>query len=207
MNENMIKKEALSFIGGGTADKKLIKSFLNNRIIIFNEDVEDCIIEDLMLYILKWNEEDKDIPVDNRKKIKIYFNSYGGDAHIAGAFCSLVEVSRTPIMAVALGTVASAAYHMYIACQERVAFENSIFLQHEGEMSMEDSSSKLRDRINFYDIMEKKFKNNVLENTKMDEKFYDDIYKVEFWIYSDRAKELGIVDKIIGQDCTIDYIF
>lgn len=40
----------------------------------------------------------------------------------------------------------------------------------------------------------------------MDEKYYNDVYKVELWIYADKAKELGIVDKIIGQDCTIDEI-
>lgn len=132
------------------------KKFLDKRIIIFNEDVNDAIVEDMMMYIFKWNQEDQDVPVNSRKKIRIYFNSYGGDAHICGAFCSLVKASKTPVVAVALGTVASAAYHMYIACHERIALDNSIFLQHEGEMSIEDSSSKLRDRMNFYDKMEER---------------------------------------------------
>lgn len=187
-------------------DAKELKRLFEKRILVFNDDVNDTIVEDLMIHIIKWNQEDKDVPVASRKKIRVYFNSYGGDTHICGAFCSLVKASKTPIVAVALGTVASAAYHMYIACHERIAFDNSIFLQHEGEMSIEDSSSKLRDRMNFYDIMEERFKENVLNNTNMEEKYYDDVYKVELWLYADKAKELGIVDKIIGQDCTIDEI-
>ena len=59
----------------------------------------------------------------------------------------------------------------------------------------------------FFDSMEERTKQHVLERTKMTEEFYDKVYEQEFWFYADEAKELGVVDKIIGQDCTLDDIF
>jgi len=84
--------------------------------------------------------------------------------------------------------------------------KNSTFLQHEGELEISNSTSKFKNTINFYDNMEERFKQNVLKYTNMTEDYYDSIYTTEFWLYADEAKELGIVDKIIGVDCKIDEI-
>jgi ATP-dependent protease ClpP protease subunit len=58
----------------------------------------------------------------------------------------------------------------------------------------------------FFDCMEERTKEYVLERTKMTEEFYDKIYEQEYWMYADEAKDLGVVDKIIGVDCTFDDI-
>ena len=41
----------------------------------------------------------------------------------------------------------------------------------------------------------------------MTDEFYDKIYDQEWWIFADDAVEYGIVDKIIGKDVDIDYIY
>ena len=56
--------------------------------------------------------------------------------------------------------------------------------------------------------MDGRFKQHVLDNTIMTEEFYDEKYQQEFYFYADEeGKELGIVHKIIGKDCKIDYLF
>lgn len=184
----------------------IVEENFNRRIIVFNDEVNDNLIENCILYILKWNRDDKDIPRNKREKIRLYINSPGGDSFVAGHLCSVIESSITPIVGVAFNMVASAAYHIYIACHERIAFMNSTFLQHEGELEISNSTSKFKNTINFYDNMEERFKQNVLKYTNMTEDYYDSIYTTEFWLYADEAKELGIVDKIIGVDCKIDEI-
>ncbi len=185
---------------------QLFEENLENRIIVINDEINDSLIENCMLYILKWNREDIDIPKKKRQKIKLYINSIGGDAFIAGQFCSLIESSETPIVAVAFDMVASAAYHIYVACPERIAFENSTFLQHEGELEISNSTSKFKNTIDFYDKMEERFKQNVMNHTLMSDEYYDSVYTSELWMYADEAKELGVVDKIIGIDCKLDEI-
>lgn len=189
-----------------TTDDKLCEENLNRRILVCNREINDSLIEDYMLYILKWNREDLDLPIKKRTPIKLYINSIGGDSFIAGQFCSMINTSDTPIHGVALSMVASAAYHIYISCHKRYAFENSIFLQHDGEVEFANTPTKARDTMNFLDLHEEYCKQNVLNHTLMDEDYYDSVYQTELWMYADKAKELGVVDKIIGIDCKIGEI-
>lgn len=50
----------------------IVKEHLNERKIILNEDIDDNVIENICLMIMKWNQEDKYLPVSKRKKIYIY---------------------------------------------------------------------------------------------------------------------------------------
>ena len=58
---------------------EIIKNHLNDRRIIINQEITDDLLENVCLMILIWNSEDKNLPVDKRKKIFIYINSDGGD--------------------------------------------------------------------------------------------------------------------------------
>ena len=51
-----------------------------------------------------------------------------------------------------------------------------------------------------------KTKQHVLKYTKMTEEFYEEHIDREFYMYEDEAKELGCVDKIIGEDSDLDEI-
>lgn len=185
----------------------LFEENLNNRILVLNRDIDETLIEDYMCFILKWNRDDKDIPRKKREPIRLYINSLGGDSFIAGQFCSLIESSETPVVGVAFGTVASAAYHIYISCHERYAFRNSTFLQHEGDLIISNTSTKAKNTMEFFENMDERYKQNVLNNSNMSEEYYDSIYTDELWMFADKAKEFGVVDKIIGIDCSIQDIF
>lgn len=200
--------ESLMFSGAPipTPYDRLFEENINRRILVMNEDIDDSLIDNIMLFILKWNREDIDIPRKKREKIKLYINSPGGDGFTAGQFCSLIESSETPIVGVAFNMVASAAYYIYITCHERIAFDNSTFLQHEGEMELSNTTSKFKDTFEFYDDMEQRFKDLILRHSNMSEEYYDSVYNKELWLYANQAKELGIVDKIIGVDCKLDEI-
>lgn len=47
---------------------EIIKNHLNDRRIIINQEITDDLLENVCLMILKWNSEDKNLPVDKRKK-------------------------------------------------------------------------------------------------------------------------------------------
>ena len=183
------------------------KECLENRILVFNQDVDDNLVEDIVLYILKWNMEDKDLPVEKRTPIKIYLSSTGGDSFVAQNVVDVIMNSKTPVIGVALSLVASAAYHIYLACHERISFSGSIFLQHDGTINISNSSKKAQDTFKFFEELESKNKDFILSRTNMTEDFYNKIFESEYWMLADEAKELGVVHKIIGQDVDIDYIF
>ena len=185
---------------------EIIKENLDQRILVLNDEINDAVLENYILYILKWNREDKDIPVDKRKPITIYINSPGGSSMDGFNLCDTIMQSITPVKTVCFALAASMGYHIFIAANERIAFKNSVFLQHDGEICVANSRSKAKDTMKFFDNMEERTKQYVLERTKMSEEFYDKIYEQEYWMYADEAKALGVVDKIIGVDCFIEDI-
>ena len=189
-----------------TAWDELYREYLANRILVLNAEIGDDIIEDYVMYILKWNSEDKDIPINKRRKIRLLITSPGGSTFTANILSDVIMQSKTPIIGVALDMVASAAYQIYLACDERIAFQNSVFLQHEGELSMENSRSKFKQTVEFFDRIEQRAKDYILSRTNMSSEFYDEIYDQEYWMDVSKAKELGVVHKIIGEDCDIEEI-
>ena len=78
---------------------------------------------------------------------------------------------------------------------------------HDGSVTINNSTSKAKDTMKFVEELDSRAKEHVLSRTTMSEEFYDNHYDVEFFLYADKAKELGIVDKIIGKDCTLDDIY
>ena len=174
--------------------------------LVFNNDVTDDVVEDLIMWILWWNKEDKDLPIEKRKKIRLFITSPGGSSFSGNILSDVILHSKTPVMGIALDLCASAAYSVYLACHERVGFGFSSYLQHEGEIAIENSRSKAKSTAEFLDTMADKEKEFILSRTNITSEYYDEVYEVELWMDAHRAKELGIVHKIIGEDCDIDYI-
>lgn len=186
--------------------EELYRECLDRRVLMINDNITDELIDEHIMYILKWNLEDKDIPVDKRKPIKLYISSPGGNSFVSNILQDVIEQSKTPVIGIGMDMVASAAYYIFLACDERIVFKNTALLQHEGDIEVGNSSRKAADTMAFFDTMENKTKEFVLAHTNMTAEFYDEIHVREYWMYPERAKELGVIDKIVGVDCDIDYI-
>lgn len=185
-----------------------IREDLENRILLINEQITDVVVDEQVMCILRWNAEDKDLPVEKRKTITIYLNSEGGSSFDGQALIDVMLASKTKIRTVGLGMVASMAYLIFLAGHERIGFLNTAFLQHEGEAGVSGlSASKAKETMAFFDDMEDRAKKYILSRTNITEENYDKFYKREWWMFSQEAKENGIVDMIIGEDCDIDCLF
>lgn len=94
---------------------EIIKNHLNDRRIIINQEITDDLLENVCLMILKWNSEDKNLPVDKRKKIFIYINSDGGDCVLGTQILSQITYSKTPVVTVGFAKCASMASYILAA--------------------------------------------------------------------------------------------
>ena len=193
-------------MGTGVYDE-LMKYYTDKRVLIVNKDIDNSVIESYAIRILRWNDEDKNIPSDKRQPITILIHSCGGDLFSTLFLIDIIKQSETPICTVGMGLVASAAYYIYINGHDRLAFENTVFLQHDGTITIADSNSKVKDFMAFNDLMEERIKESILIRTKIDSDFYDKTFDKEYYFFADKGKELGVVDKIIGQDIKLADIF
>lgn len=187
---------------------EIIRENLNRRILIFNEEVTDAVVENYILHILKWNREDKEkgIPVDKRTKIWIILNSPGGDKLAGMMVLDVIQNSITPINCLIVSLAASMASYIPMVCKEVFAFSHSVVCMHDGDVGVGMSTRKASDVMNFIRSCDEKLDEIVLNNTKITENFLNEIADREYYIFAKEAKELGIIDYIIGEDCTIDDI-
>ncbi len=180
---------------------------LDERRLYINDVIDDDVITNIGYHILRYNRLDKGIDVKERHPIILYLNTDGGSVYSGNALISIICSSITPVYTVNLGRCFSAGFLIFIAGKKRYALSNSIFLLHEGQNADINATGKYFDRATFEkNVIEKKIKEHVLDKTAITSKMYDKKYRVDWYMDVEKAKELEIVDYIIGEDCTIDDI-
>lgn len=185
---------------------EIIKTNLSERKLLINTEISDALIERIVLMILKWNKEDKNLPVEKRKKIILYLNSIGGDVCSGNAIIDAITTSKTPVITVALGQCASMCSYILMAGSERICFPHSIVLLHDGSSGYCTTSNKGRDIQKYYDSLDSKISEFVKTHTNMTDEYLESIKDRELYLWGTEAKEKGIIDKIVGVDVDIDYV-
>lgn len=187
---------------------ELLRGMLGERIIVINDTISIDILEAASLQIIKFNKQDKDIPREKRSPIWLYIQSPGGSVMSGLNLIDIIDSSETPVYTVCFSNCSSMAFHIFISGHKRFAFKNSILLNHDGEVSLSNSSSKAKDTMAFFNSLEDRIKNHVVSKTKIDPDFYDSIYEKEYYMYAnEEGKILGCVDYVIGEDVSLNDIF
>ena len=162
---------------------------LANREIFWNCDVDTDLV-DFSWQILEWNRE-------NRKPIIIYINSDGGCLNSTMNFIDMIKLSKTPVITIAMGKAYSAGGLLLMAGHKRYIFKDTTFLLHDGSTGAFGSVSKVVDSLEFTQKTEKRMKEFILANTKINEDLYDKNYRRDWFMFSDEIIKYGVADKII----------
>lgn len=178
----------------------------NPRMIVLNTEVTAETMSVISTSIALINKEDKDIPVEEREPIIVWIDSPGGSVISGMGVANIIECSTTPVIGVVCGSACSMACLLSMAFDTTYSFKDSIFLLHDGEFAVDNSTGKFEDAIKLYYMLEDKKKNFITSHTKITEEYYEKNYRKELYLSADEAKELGIIDYIIGEDVDLDEI-
>jgi ATP-dependent Clp protease protease subunit len=182
------------------ADPSLANFYIDlaNRTYWLNDEINNYTF-DLVQYIVRWNREDKDIPVEQRKPIRIIVDCPGGHLSVSETVSNIIKMSKTPVHAIALGYVASGATVIYLSCHKKYALPNSVFVLHKGSCSgvsgtydeivafARDYEKQMEVLIGFY-----------IDNTKYTEEEIETNIQTDWYIRTEEALEKGIVDEIVS---------
>ena len=80
---------------------------LDERIIWIDDEITEGNTIPVTKAILRWNKEDKDIPIEERKPIKILIFSPGGDLYTTLALVDIMLLSKTPVYTYNMGIAMS----------------------------------------------------------------------------------------------------
>lgn len=180
---------------------------IEERRLYISSDIESDVIDNIAYHILRYNRIDKDIPVEERKPIILYLFTPGGEVDAGWGLIDTILASKTPVYTVNQGMCASMGFLIFLAGHKRLTMPSAQFLMHDGSTSGWDSTAKMKDRIEFETVqLEQMTKKYIISKTKIDDKLYDEKYRVEWYMLPQEAKRYGICDLIVGEDCTIDDI-
>lgn len=191
--------------GGLLSDIFLVKD-LKQRKLFLNADIDQWSVEDVVKHILQFNKEDSGKPTEERKPILLYITSKGGDVDSGFEIIDTICMSKTPVYTINIGFQYSMGFLIGLAGHKRYATRHARFLMHDGSNFVWDSSAKVKDQMKFQEVSEQRIKEYILNHSKITSEEYDNKYRVEWYMFSDEAKEKGFVDYIIGEDCEIDEV-
>lgn len=170
---------------------------LQRRTFWISDEINDDLMYELSHYILKWNYDDKEIPEMERKPIYLLINCPGGDLDAYASICSMIELSKTPVIGVAMGMVASAASLIYLSCHVRLALKSSYFILHKGSAALSGDFDNIMNSIDDYKREVEKMSNHILEHSNYTREEVESHICKDWYIRAPEALEKGLVDQIV----------
>lgn len=173
-----------------------VKANLERKIII--GEIDDLTGDSVNSYIQFYNEQDDEdnIPLEERKPIKLYIDSPGGDLNATFTMIDSIKMSKTPVWTINIGCAYSGGFMTFIVGHKRIAYPNASFLFHEGAAATHGDAGKFRNFADFYNNQLKKLKSIVLEHTDFDEAWYKEHMNDDVWLLAEEALEHGVCDEI-----------
>ena len=169
---------------------------LDNRIYWLDDEISNYSL-DLIQYIIRWNIEDKDIPIEERKPIRLLFHSPGGDLTVHSAISDIISISKTPIIGIAIGEVASAAAYIFLMCHKRYALSNAVFLFHKGSIAASGNANDILTLIEDYQQQLNLLSSKIGEHTAYSIDDIEQHLTTDWYIRTEEALQYGVVDGIV----------
>lgn len=179
-------------------DEELLTFYqdLENRVLWIDDEINDLSV----LYvknIIRWNKEDAVLPLEQRKPIKLLFHSVGGDLDMQAMISNVISISKTPIIGIAMGMVASAAAYIFLHCQKRYMLPSAYFLFHKGSVNVKGNASDVLALISDYEDQLDILTKQIVENTNFTKEEVMENITSDWYVRGQLALEKHVVDKII----------
>jgi ATP-dependent Clp protease protease subunit len=136
-------------------------------------------------------------PVEERKPIKIFIYSYGGEVAACFNLVDTIQLSKTPVYTYNMGVAMSAAFVILLAGHKRFALPRSTALVHSGsgttQGTFEQTEAQMKDYKHSVEVM----RNYVLSRTTIDQKTFNKNKNSEWYLYIEDQLKYGIVNEEI----------
>jgi ATP-dependent Clp protease protease subunit len=167
-----------------------------DRIFWVDAQVNEALLE-LVKMIMRCNKEDKGKPVEERKPIKVFIDSPGGDVIVLWTVIKAIEISKTPVYTINYCTAYSAAGDLLAAGHKRYALPGTTVMIHSGSCMYGGTIEQAESMKKYFDKLGKKVTDYFLDHTKVNPKTFKKKAPSDWYMDEDEALENGIIDEII----------
>ena len=147
--------------------------------------------------ILKCNKEDKGKPVEERKPIKVYISSPGGDVVTLWSIIQAIQYSKTPVWTINISYAYSAAAEILVAGTKRYSMPGTQTMFHRGSAFYGGEQSTLESQKKHFDKLEDKLRDFLLSHSKIDPKMYKKKASSDIYMDEIDCMKYGVIDEIL----------
>ena len=177
------------------------------RNLYLSKQVDQASIADLTKAIIEINEDDVYIAkiaavndmVYTPSAIKLYIDSYGGEAYQCFGLVGVIDNSKTPLHTIVTGCAMSAGFVVAISGHKRFAYNTSTFLYHQIGSGSYGKLKDLEDNIAESKRLQQQMETLVLSKTRLTQSQLDENYvtKTDWFLSANESLKFGIIDAII----------
>ena len=171
---------------------------LDNRIFWLEDEVNGHTLE-ISRKILEWNREDEGKELSERKPIKLFFFSPGGDLDVNYALIDTIRLSKTPVYGVNVGRCCSAAAYIYLSCHKRYMMPHSYFVFHQGSGQFSGSYAEIISQMNDYQGQVDELAKFMKDRTLYSEEEIAENIVTEWYVRKEEALEKGVTHEIVNE--------
>jgi len=171
--------------------------FLNREVLIGDIDSDLGVAVNVLIRFYNQQDEENNIPIQDRKPIKIFIDSGGGDLDATFTIIDSIKMSKTPVWTINFGCAYSGGFFIFINGHKRFTTPLATFLYHEGSTGNVGDAGKFRNFAEFYERQLALLKDIVLKQTNISEELYKEHQKDDWWLDANEALDLGIADEIL----------
>ena len=175
------------------------KNLLQKRTIILNSEIDENILENVVLPLKDFEED------DSNKPITLILNTPGGLVADGLMLCNIIDNYKKPLeiivpsYACSMGTIILCAGNKNPNVTKK-CYPFTFGLFHSGQTFIGGETTSVKDTIDFNEDVDNRIRQYIVENTKISEDLYEKHHRKQWYITADEMLAYGLVDEIIGKE-------
>lgn len=171
----------------------------NERTIIFNQEVDERIVEKVVIPLMDF---EKDSSMD---PVTLIFATVGGSVSDGFILCNIIDTYKKPLNIIVLGYAASMGTIMLAAGSHnpnvtRKCYPFTYALLHAGSTAFSGESLTVQDTLEFNKRVDEKVKKFIVTHTNVSEEEYSQHERKQWFLDAEDMLKYGFVDEIIGKE-------
>lgn len=186
----------ISLFGGGDEwDGRSREFWIDN-------EIDERLIKSIVRPIREINEMDANLR--QVEPIHIYLFTPGGDLDVTMSIVDTIEMSRTPVYTHNMGRCSSGGFFILCAGHKRDSLPSASFMVHELRCGIQGTASQMRGSMKNVSMGDKVLLDLLKRKTLINERDFEKMGAVDWFMSAEEALEYGVIDEIIGRSCGCD---
>ena len=174
-------------------------NLLNRRTIVLNSEIDENILENVVLPLKDFEED------DNHKPITLILNTPGGSVADGLMLCNIIDNYKKPLeiivpsYACSMGTIILCAGNKNPNVTKK-CYPFTFGLFHSGQTFVGGETTSVKDTIDFNENVDNRIRQYIVANTNISDDLYEKHHRKQWYITADEMLDYGLVDEIIGKE-------